>query len=344
MCRVIKETMLMRTLGIAFTTLFIARAAAGQAISGSITGTITDLFSFVVEGATVQATTNPPTGTYRAVSDKDGKYTLSGLLPGAYDLQVTATSMTAFSQKGVEVKTGPAVHLDIRMDFNTQLGTLGEDRVTAAAEAKRHHPPAGPAPRTADGKPDLSGVYWSPRTTDPGKPEYLPWAVAVAKERTDNQRKDTPQAQCLPNAVLRFGPLVELVQSKDFLIIIADDDYPGFHQVYLDGRPHPADPYEWYGHNTGRWDGDTLVVDRVGFNDRVWLDQELHPITEKLHVVERYRRPDLGHLEIETTIEDPGVVAKPFTTKRVADLAPDQEIHEYICNENNQDVGHMVGK
>jgi len=216
--------------------------------------------------------------------------------------------------------------------------------VTAAAEAKRHHPPAGPTPRTSDGKPDLSGVYWSPRTTDPGKPEYLPWAAAVAKERLDNNRKDTPQAQCLPNAVLRFGPLVELVQSKQFLVVIADDDYPGFHQVYLDGRPHPPDPYEWYGHNIGHWEGDTLVVDRVGFNDRVWLDQELHPVTDKLHVVERYRRPDLGHLEIETTIEDPGVVAKPFTTKRVADLAPDQEIHEYICNENNQDIGHMVGK
>jgi hypothetical protein len=137
---------------------------------------------------------------------------------------------------------------------------------------------------------------------------------------------------------------VEFVQSKDFLIIIADDDYPGFHQVYLDGRKHPDDPYEWYGHNTGKWDGDTLVVDRVGFNDRVWLDQDLHPHSAKLHVIDRFRRPDLGHLEIETTVEDPETLVKPFTTKRVADLAPDQEIHEYICNENNQDVEHLVGK
>ena len=334
----------MRALGIALGSVLLAGAVAGQAISGSITGTITDIASVAVEGASVQATTTPPTGTYRAVSDKNGKYILAGLAPGSYDLQVTATSMQAFSQKDVKVQAGPAFILNIRMDFNLQLGTLGEDRVTAAAEAKRHHPPAGPTPRTADGKPDLSGVYWSPRTTDPGKPEYTPWAKAVAKERLENNRKDTPQGQCLPNAVLRFGPLIELVQSTQFLVIIADDDYPGFHQVYLDGRPHPADPYEWYGHNTGHWEGDTLVVDRVGFNDRVWLDQELHPITEKLHVVERYRRPDLGHLEIETTVEDPGVAAKPYTTKRVADLAPDQEIHEYICNENNQDVEHLVGK
>jgi hypothetical protein len=331
----------MRTLGIA---LLLAGAVAGQTISGTITGTVTDASAVVVEGASVMATTNPPTGTHRAVSDKNGKYTLAGLPPGSYDLQVTATSMQTFSQKAVAVQAGQALRLDIRMDFNTQLGTLGEDRVTAAADAKRHHPPSGPTPRTADGKPDLSGVYWSPRTTDTGLPEFLPWAAAVAKERLDNNRKDTPQAQCLPSAVLRMGPLVELVQSKQFLIIISDDDSPGFHQVYLDGRPHPEDPYEWYGHNTGHWEGDTLVVDRVGFNDRVWLDQELHPHTDKLHVIERYRRPDLGHLEIETTVEDPGTVAKPYTTKRIADLAPDQEILEFICPENNQDVGHMVGK
>jgi hypothetical protein len=298
----------------------------------------------VVEAATVQATTNPPTGTHRAVSDKTGKYNLAGMPPGTYDLQVVAGSMQTFSKKGIEVKAGPALRLDIRMDFNTQLGTLGEDRVTAAADAARHHPPAGPAPRTADGQPDLSGVWWSPRTVDTGKPAFLPWAVAAAKERTDNNRKDSPQAKCLPSAVLRMGPLVELVQSKQFLIVISDDDYPGFHQVYLDGRPHPADPFAWYGHNTGHWEGDTLVVDRVGFNDQVWLDQDTHPHTDKLHVVERYRRPDLGHLEIETTVEDPGTVAKPYTIKRVADLAPDQEIHEFICNENNQDAEHLVGK
>ena len=141
----------MRALGIALGSVLLAGAVAGQAISGSITGTITDIASVAVEGASVQATTTPPTGTYRAVSDKNGKYILAGLAPGSYDLQVTATSMPPFSRKGVEVQAGPAFILNIRMDFNIQLGTLGEDRVTAAAEAKRHHPPRGrlPAPPTA---------------------------------------------------------------------------------------------------------------------------------------------------------------------------------------------------
>lgn len=341
----------MRTLGIALSSVFLIGAAAfslgtaaGQSISGSIAGVVTDPSSAIVEGAAVIAVSAQNPGTRRTTSAKDGKYTLGGLPPGTYDVQVSAPAMKSFEQKGLAVQVGKALKLDVMLDYNLQLGTLGEDRLTLAADLKRHHPPAGPAPRTADGKPDLTGVYWSPQMVETSKVELLPWAQKVTEERLANNRKDTPQARCLPNAVLRFGPLVEFVQSKDFLIIIADDDYPGFHQVYLDGRKHPDDPFEWYGHNTGKWDGDTLVVDRVGFNDTVWLDQDLHPHTDKLHVVERYKRPDLGHLQIETLVEDPGTLVHPFTTKRVADLAPDQEIHEYICNENNQDVEHLVGK
>jgi hypothetical protein len=331
----------MRTLGIALTATFLIQTAVAQSILGStgtITGMVTDPLNAAVEGATVQA------GSIKATTGKDGTYKLAGLPPATYDVQVTAPSLKAFQQKGLAVKAGEPLKLDAKLEYNTQLGTLGEDRLTAAADAKRHHPPAGPAPRTVDGHPDLTGVYWSPRTVDGGKVEMQPWAQKITDERLANNRKDTPQGQCLPNAVLRLGPLVEFVQTKDFLVIIADDDYPGFHQVYLDGRKHPDDPYQWYGHNIGKWEGDTLVVDRVGFNDRVWLDQDLHPHTDKLHVIERYSRPDLGHLEIETTVEDPGALLHPFTTKRVADFAPDQEIHEYICNENNQDVEHLVGK
>lgn len=333
----------MSTLGITIASLCWIQAAASQSISGTMSGTVTDPLGTLVEGATVQAKGGQVPGVFRATTGKDGKYRL-GLPPGSYDVQVTAPAMQTFEQKGLTVELGRAVTLNAPLEYNTQLGTLGEDRLTVEADARRHHPPAGPAPRTADGHPDLTGVYWSPRTVDPGKVELQPWAEKVTEERRANSRKDSPQGLCLPNAVLRFGPLVEFVQTKQFLVIIADDDSPGFHQVYLDGRPHPPDPYSWYGHNTGKWEGDTLVVDRVGFNDQVWLDQDLHPHSDKLHVIERYRRPDLGHLEIETTVEDPGALLHPFTTKRVADLAPDQEIQEYICPENNQDALHLVGK
>ena len=128
-------------------------------------------------------------------------------------------------------------------------------------------------------------------------------------------------------------------------MLISDDDTPGFRQIYLDGREHPAEPDPaWYGHAIGRWEGDTLVIDRANFHESVWLDQDGHPHTDKLRVIERYRRPDLGHLETEVTVEDPGILAKPWTFKRTSDLAANQEIREFVCNENNPDGPHMVGK
>lgn len=253
--------------------------------------------------------------------------------------------MVAFAQKGVSVGAGKTAHVDVAFKEGSQLSTLGEDSLAIAVDMKRHNPPSGPTPRTADGKPDLSGVWWSPRTVDGGKPEFLPAAVEIAKKRADDNRKDSPQAHCLPGAVTRVGPLYEFVQSKAFLVMISDDDSPGFHQIYLDGRSHPKEPDpQWYGHSIGRWDGDTLVVDRVDFEDQVWLDQESHPHSDKLHVIERYKRIDLGHLETEVTVEDPGVLAKPYTMKRVSDLAPGEQIREFICTENNRDVEHLVGR
>lgn len=322
-----------------------ALTAFAQSDRGVISGVVYDPLGKTLSGAPVQARNTATGAVSKTTSSASGKYTLSGLPTGAYDISVNIPGLKGYQQKNVAVASAKTLALDIHLEETTQLSTLGEDRLAIAADAKKHKPPTGPTPRTKEGKPDLSGIWWSPVTVDPGKPEFLPWAQKVAQERTANNRRDTPQARCLPAAVLRLGPLYEFVQSKDFLVEISDDDSPGFHQIYLDGRAHPADPNpSWYGHNVGKWDGDTLVVDRVGFNDQVWLDQELHPHTEKLHVIERYRRPDLGHLETEITVEDPGTVAKPYTIKRVSELAPTEEIYEFICPENNKDLPHLLGK
>lgn len=324
--------------------LCCAAIAQTSAPGGAITGTLFDSIGDPVDNNTVQAKNTDSGAVFKATTSAKGKYTLADLPPGTYDISASAPGLTAFEKKGVSIRASQTVSLDIRLGDTTQLNTLGEDRYRITADTKRHAPPSGPTPRTVGGKPDLSGVWWQPRTVDPGKPEFLPAAIAIQKQRRDANGKDSPQAHCLPSGPLRNGPLWEFVQSKDFLIYISDDESPGFHQIYLDGRGHPADPNPaWYGHSIGRWDGDTLVVDRVGFDPRVWLDVESHPHSDQLHIIERYRRPDLGHLEIEITVEDPGVLVKPWTQKRVADLAH-EEIFEYICQENNRDLGHMVGK
>jgi hypothetical protein len=324
---------------------FFAAAAFGQNQTATITGTVSDPLGAAVESAAVQVKNAATGNVSRAVASRAGAYTLANLPAGAYDISVNVAGLKPFERKAVAVDAAKTVRVDIRLEDTTQLSTLGEDRLAIAAATKRHSAPSGPTPRTAAGKPDFSGVWWTPTTVDPGKPEWLPSALTVAKQRADNLRKDSPQARCLPSPVLRLGPVFEMVQSQAFIVVISDDDSPGFHQIYLDGRAHPQDPNPaWYGHNIGKWDGDTLVVDRVGFKEQVWLDQDAHPHSENLHVIERYRRPDSGHLETELTVEDPGILAKPWTWKRVAELAPTEEIYEFICPENNQDVEHMLGK
>src|SRR5579863_2065676 len=324
---------------------FFATTAFAQSGTGKIQGTVSDPVGAILANAPVQAKNADTGAVYKAASTAKGTYSLADLPAGKYEVTVAIPGLKNFSKKNVTVLAAKTEPLDIRLEETTQLSTLGEDTLAIQADAKKHAPPSGPTPRTVDGKPDLSGTWWSPRTVDPGKPEWLPFAEATAKQRADNNRKDSPQARCLPSPVLRLGPVYALVQSAGMMVEISDDDSPGFHQIYLDGRTHPKDPMVgWYGHNVGHWEGDTLVIDRIGFNDVGWLDQEAHPHSEKLHVVERYKRPDLGHLETEITVEDPAILAKPWTMKRVSELAPTEDIYEFICPENNRDVVHMVGK
>ncbi len=118
-----------------------------------------------------------------------------------------------------------------------------------------------------------------------------------------------------------------------------------FRQVFIDGRPHdPKVEDTWWGDSIGRWDGDALVVDTVGLNDKAWLDLVGHPRTSRAHIIERFTRPELGRVNIEITIDDPGAYSKPWKVLESAQLAPGWELIEYVCNENNRDAQHLVGK
>jgi hypothetical protein len=175
----------------------------------------------------------------------------------------------------------------------------------------------------------------------------LPWAAALVSERKQNNLKDMPSARCLPMGVSLLGPIVtKFVQTASVLVAIQEaPGGGGTIQVFLDGRAHPADlDPTWRGDSIGKWDGDKLVVDTIGFNDQGWLDGTGRPRTQQLHVIQRIRRADFGHLEVETTIDDPGTFTKSWTARTVSDLAPGEEIRELICNENNQDTEHLVGK
>jgi len=215
--------------------------------------------------------------------------------------------------------------------------------------------PDGPAPRLPDGTPDFSGVWVGGGPVGdirdglmPGEEiVLLPAAAALMKSR---MAADDPEARCLPTGVPRTAPYPwRIVQTPAYgkathLFFLFEGNIHSYRQIFMDGREHPDDlEATWYGHSVGHWEGDTLVIETVGFNDKFWFDFVGHPHTTQLRTVERYTRTSEGKLENVVTIHDPGAYAKPFTVKYTATLRPGWELMEYICNENNQDVEHIRG-
>ena len=215
--------------------------------------------------------------------------------------------------------------------------------------------PKGPMPRLPDGTPDLSGVWQGGGPIQdlavglaPG--ETIPLLPEAKELMAARQSKDDPEANCLPTGVPRVAPYpMRLVQhpthtKPTHIFFLFEGNIHSYRQIFIDGRKHPEDPDpSWCGHSIGRWEGDTLVIDTVGFNDRFWFDFRGHPHTDKLHTIERWTRKDYGTLENKVTIDDPGAYSRPFTLTFVANLRVGEELLEYICNENNQDVKHLIG-
>ncbi len=306
--------------------------------TGVLSGVVFDPLGQPLQGVEVRIEVSPEK-TLKATTSAKGAYSVDSVPAGTYHVAVVVYGSRKFAQDGIAIGAGQSAKLEIHLKDDGQLGAIGDNTLAAAALARRPVP-AGPTPKALDGHPDLSGV-WSPtQKVQEGKPDVMPWAQEIFKQRLANNMKDIPTSACLP-----WGPTFDLptifkfVQSPKTIVILNEDVFP-YRQIHMDGRPHPkdADP-TWMGHSIGKWEGDTLVVDTTGLNDKVWSPMP-YPHTEKLHFIERIRRPDLGHLEIETTVEDPGTYTKPWTFKVASTLLPGEEIGEYVCAENNQYAGH----
>jgi hypothetical protein len=218
---------------------------------------------------------------------------------------------------------------------------------------------SAPTPKASDGKPDLSGVWMADGQTyffdlTAGlKPEDVPiqpWAKALQKQRADAEHRDDPLGKCLPHGVPRINTNglfpFKIIQTPS-LVVILYEQLNLFRQVFMDGRKlaNEVNP-TWLGYSTGKWDGNTLVIETSGFNDKTWLDtREGHPATDALHVTERFRRTSFGELEIRATIDDLKAYDKPWTTTiQKNHLQLQTDILEFVCNENEKDIPHMVGK
>jgi len=211
---------------------------------------------------------------------------------------------------------------------------------------------SAPAPRTADGKPDFSGVWEHMHSRDSAyylKGIDFPWqpsAKAVFEERKANNQKDNPEGRCLPRGLPKADAfdIHKIVQTPGLIVILYEYGTT-FRQIFTDGRPLPKDPNpSWMGYSVGHWEGDTLAVESNGFNGKAWLSFEGVPVSDALHLTERMRRRDFGHMDIQLTIEDPKAYTKPWTAELHPQLVPDTELIEFVCNENEKDAPHLVGQ
>jgi hypothetical protein len=235
-----------------------------------------------------------------------------------------------------------------------------------------------PTPRTADGKPDLSGIWEvsprreTPGSAPPGQPPlavfanigvnmtgglpFQPWAAELSKKRVANQRFDNPDALCLPQGPLQYhlDPQPrQIYQMPGRTLIVYESNY-GLRTIYTDGRPLPPlgmpQPY-WHGYSIGHWEGDAFVVESNNFRgveggnpSDAWLDQMGSPFTDQLRLTERFRRVNFGNLQIDITIDDPKAYTKPFTVRVEQQIVADGwEMTEFICHENQKFL-EMTGR
>jgi hypothetical protein len=221
----------------------------------------------------------------------------------------------------------------------------------------RNAPPIGPvAERTADGAPNLQGVWLSKWIRDMADGRFAEkdvdvpfteWGRKLWEERTGNLQAQDPTLKCWPTGVPRQAGTpypMQIVQSKDLVVILYEGAAHTYRIIPTDGRPHGRFDELWMGDSRGRWEGKTLVVDVTNFNDKTWLDSAGHPHSDRLHITERYTRTEPDTLMYEVTIDDPVAYTRPWTTTYRYRTNGSLEIMEYWCTENNLDAPHSVGK
>ena len=329
----------------ALAVLLCAATLIAQVGRGAIAGRVTTDQGDPAAGVTVQAK-DVAGKTSSVTASRNGEYRLVNLPAGTYEISVPQMGVRTarYAQPNVVIEAGKTLTFNIMLMPNN-FGIIGDDGGFLHVYNK-YKDLKGPAPRTREGRPDFSGVWLANVDPNPEPVQMLPWAQTEWERRRDRAFEGMPTSRCLPtDPTLTLPFFYKIVQTKTLLIHLFEQD-PHYREAFLDGRDHPRDlDPTWMGHTVGRWEKDTLVLDTVGLNDRSWLLQAIWlPHTEMLHIVERYRRPDLAHLNIDVTIEDPATFVKPVERHVQWLFTPGEEVLEAICAENNKFTEYSVFK
>jgi len=266
------------------------------------------------------------------------------------------------------------VALLLQPALNAQWIRIRQQGVPRLADGKPNL--KAPTPRTADGKPDFSGMWLTGNPIPcakekgadflecgaelpiakeginmgislPGGLPYRPEVAQMVKKRTADDAKDDPHARCLPDTFIRsYGlpHIIKIIQTPGVLVML-DEQNAGYRQVFTDGRALPIDPQPaWNGYSVGKWEGDALVVQSIGFRDDLWLDLNGSPLTSAAKVTEKIRRPDYGHMEIELTVDDLKAYTKPWTVTLREAIVVDTELVDEMCLDNEKSSQHLGGK
>jgi hypothetical protein len=241
---------------------------------------------------------------------------------------------------------------DGKPDFSGIWAT-GEPNVRRTGELSSPKQAPGPreqqSPNSQQSPVDATAVTASRQMANigvdlPGGLPYQPWLVPIVRERTDNLAKDDPHIRCWPDNFIRAYGMPHLLKflHSPGLLVMLNEMNAGYRQVFTDGRPLPKDPNpSLQGYSSGKWSGDTLVIDTIGFRDDTWIDWNGSVVTEAAKVQERIRRPDFGHLEVQVAVDDPKAYTKPWTVTLKQRIVVDAELIDEICLENEQSLKHM---
>jgi len=327
-----------------------SQQSVAQETMGSVHGNLLDPNGSIVTGldTPIYATHKESDVVYSADVSREGRYEIGSLPPGDYKVSFPSSCCMyqTYDNESVVIAPGQDLELDLNLEWHINLGTIGDDPGMLSNDMRAQAGDvSGPAPRMPDGRPDLSGVWYNvPLSVPPNQPSLQPWAAEIDRQLEELRVDRNAGAYCLPQSAVPTTLIFpyKFVQTPDLIVQITEFVTPAYRQIFLDGRDHPElwNP-SWYGHSVGHWEGDTLVVETVGFNE-ITPGFGIH--SESLRVVERYTRTDFGHLEIEITAEDPEAYTEPYTTRREAGIAaPDQEILEFVCAENNSTEMNVGG-